>query len=104
MESLPEPPGRQHQPPPEPPLQAVGPPFEWGPSLLGERRRRRYLPLEAYQELGRQARTGLQQAMAVVADAAVDTLRPDEQAMARLADPRDIGDPRMVQPAAMVGE
>jgi WD40 repeat protein/energy-coupling factor transporter ATP-binding protein EcfA2 len=51
--------------------------------LLWERRRRRYLPLEAYQELGRQARTGLQQAMAVVADAAVDTLRPEEQAIAR---------------------
>jgi WD40 repeat protein len=51
--------------------------------LLWERRRRRYLPLEAYQELGRQVRTGLQQAMAVVADAAVDDLKPEEQALAR---------------------
>jgi formylglycine-generating enzyme required for sulfatase activity len=51
--------------------------------LLWERRRRRYLSLEAYQELGRQARTGLQQAMAAAADAAVDTLRPEEQALAR---------------------
>ncbi len=51
--------------------------------LLWERRRRRYLPLEVYQELGRQVRTGLQQAMAVVADAAVDTLKPEEQAIAR---------------------
>jgi WD40 repeat protein len=51
--------------------------------LLWERRRRRFLPLEAYQALGRQVRTGLQQAMAVAADAAVDTLKPEEQALAR---------------------
>lgn len=51
--------------------------------LLWARRRRRYLPLEAYQELGRDGRTGLQQAMAVVADAAVDDLKPHEQALAR---------------------
>jgi tetratricopeptide (TPR) repeat protein len=51
--------------------------------LLWARRRRRYLPLEAYQELGRDGRTGLQQAMAVVADAAVDDLTPEQQALAR---------------------
>src|SRR5262249_27773700 len=48
--------------------------------LLWQRRRRRYLPQEAYRELGRDGRTGLQQAMAVVADAAVDDLTPEEQA------------------------
>jgi hypothetical protein len=51
--------------------------------LLWERRLRRYLSLEAYHELGRQARTGLQQAMAVAADATVGTLKPEEQALAR---------------------
>jgi WD40 repeat protein len=45
--------------------------------------RRRYLPVEAYDELGRDGRTGLQQAMAVIADAAVDGLPPAEQALAR---------------------
>jgi WD40 repeat protein len=46
--------------------------------LLWGKRRRRYLPLEAYTELGREGRTGLQVAMAVVADAAVDKLLSDE--------------------------
>jgi WD40 repeat protein len=45
--------------------------------------RRRYLPVEAYDELGRDGRTGLQEAMAVIADAAVDGLPLAEQALAR---------------------
>src|SRR5262249_22561467 len=53
--------------------------------LLWERRRRRYLPLEAYQELGRRVRTGLQQAMGVVGDAAVGDLKPVGQALGRRA-------------------
>jgi WD40 repeat protein len=51
--------------------------------LLWAKRRRRYLPLEAYQELGRDGRTGLQVAMTVVADAAIDGLVPQCQAVAR---------------------
>jgi WD40 repeat protein len=54
--------------------------------LLWKKRRRRFLPLEAYAELGRDGRTGLQVAMAVVADAAVDNLlnKDDESAARRL--------------------
>ncbi len=51
--------------------------------LLWGKLRRRYLPIEAYRELGRDGRTGLQQAMAVVGDAAVGDLPPAELALAR---------------------
>src|SRR5207248_1690241 len=51
--------------------------------LLWQRLRRRCLPLAAYEELGSQRLTGLQQAMAVAADAAVDGLKPQEQVIAR---------------------
>jgi energy-coupling factor transporter ATP-binding protein EcfA2 len=51
--------------------------------LLWKRRRRRRLPLEAYLELGSGGQTGLQQAMAVVADAALDGLSSEKQAIAR---------------------
>jgi WD40 repeat protein len=51
--------------------------------LLWGRRRRRYLPLEAYEGLGSDGRTGLQEAMVKVADAAVDDLAPEDQALVR---------------------
>jgi WD40 repeat protein len=51
--------------------------------LLWDRRRRRYLPLEAYLTLGRDGRTGLQLALALEADRAVRGFKEEELAVAR---------------------
>jgi WD40 repeat protein len=51
--------------------------------LLWDKRRRRYLPLEAYLELGREGKTGLQLALALEADRAVRGFKEEELAVAR---------------------